>query len=516
MLKCKLLLGAASLLSGSMGIAAEKIAEKTNFVVIMCDDVSFDMFGCYGNQNTKTPNIDRLANQGVVFGTAWNSAICSPARAEIMSGCYATTTGSYYNELAIPEGKGKRGQNKKIFNYHTTFSKILNDQGYQTAVAGKWHIGGAEHQDDEVVGFDTYCMWEGVETYEKITGKKWGGGVEIPAKSKSGAGVKSTRYWHPCIIQDHKEVKTTKNDFGPDIFCEFICDFIESASKEENPFLAYYPMTLPHGPYIETPLTTDCGSNNPKKDSRLSNNKRFELMINYVDILVGRVMTTLERSGALENTVIVFTADNGTAVTAKSRGVERAAHVPFIVAGKGVKQRGMTREICDATDVLPTLVGLSSIGYPEGFACDGVDMTPFLTGAKDTHKPVIQAYSASTQMLRTKDHMLEVVDPILGVPNGRFYYCGDSNDGKGYLRAENRESSQETLKMFKKLLSTEYVGLTKDHPYWKTKRGLRFMTKYTKPKVALKHLHNHRDYQVYDEKLVYDESTKWTPASSIK
>ncbi|QZT37511.1 sulfatase-like hydrolase/transferase [Halosquirtibacter xylanolyticus] len=512
----KLLLGMASvgILAPTTVVASERDDSKTNFVVIMCDDVSFDMFGCYGNAKTHTPNIDKLASEGVVFSTAWNSAICSPARAEILTGCYGTTTGSYYNAFAIPEGNNRKNTNK-IFHNHPTFSKILQDQGYKTAVAGKWHIGGAEHQDEACAGFDTYCMWEGVQTYKEITNKTWSGGTETPAMVTNSKSVKSARYWHPCIIQDHKEVETNSTDFGPDIFCKFICDFIDTSSKSSSPFLAYYPMTLPHGPYVETPLRTKSGSNHPNKGSKMPNDQRFEEMIDYIDILVGRIYETLERNNQIDNTVIIFTADNGTAVTAKSRGVERAVHVPYIVCGKGIKKRGMTHEICDATDILPTIIGLSENDYPKNFSCDGVDMTPFLTGQSDTHKDVIMACSASTQMLRTRDHLLEVVDPILGVPNGRYYYCGQHNNGKGYERAEDRKGSQKTLQMFKDLLQNKYVGLKKNHPYLKTKRGDRFMRQYVKPKSVKKHLYNHRDYQFYDESIVFEESTKWTPTTVV-
>ena len=89
-------------------------------------------------------------------------------------------------------------------------------------------------------------------------------------------------------------------------------------------------------------------------------------MVDYIDILFGRIMTQLEVSGVAQNTIVIFTADNGTAVTAKSRGVERGCHIPFIVAGKDIKHLGFTSEICDATDILPTLVDFAGAEYPEG------------------------------------------------------------------------------------------------------------------------------------------------------
>lgn len=499
-------LSALTLGTGYQAEAKKKKEDRPNYVVIMCDDVSFDMFGCYGNTKTKTPNIDRLAQQGVKFNTAWNSAICGPARAQIMTGRYATKTGFWYNAFSLPQADGSND----MFKYHTAFSKILKDNGYQTAVAGKWHIGGSEHQDNPILGFDEYCMWEGVKEYKKLTGKKWLGGIEIPKGKKEGDPDKTARYWNPCIIQNHKVIETGSSDFGPDIFTNFICDFIAKASKKDEPFLAYYPMTLPHGPYVEMPTRTKQGSNLPNKDSEVPNEQRFEEMVDYIDILVGRIIKQVEKSGELDNTIFLFTADNGTAVTAKSRGIERGSQIPFIMAGKGIKQRGSTNEICDATDVLPTLVDLAHADYPKNFSHDGVSLKPFLEGSSDKHKDVIHACIGSTQLLRTRTHLLEVVNPILGLPYGRFYYCGDSHDGTGYLRAEENPEHQKVLNDFMDILENKYIGLKKDHPYLKTKRGKRFMKGYTKDKTVQKHIHNHRNYQRYDESVVFDESTMWT------
>ncbi|WP_289055799.1 sulfatase-like hydrolase/transferase [Carboxylicivirga marina] len=475
-----------------------KKKERPNFVVIMCDDVSHDMFGCYGNEEVKTPNIDKLAQEGVYFQTAWNSALCCPARAEIMTGKYATTTGFWNNGFAIPQEDGSNN----LFEHHTAFSKILNDNGYRTAVAGKWHIGGAEHEFDPIVGFDEYCMWQGLKEVKILLNQdSWEGGWEATGKT--------ARYWNPCVIQNGELIKTTPNDFGPDIYTGFICDFIDRSAKADEPFLAYYPMVAPHGPYVEVPTRTDAGSNDPQKESKVSNEQRFVELVDYIDILVGRILNQLEESGVAENTVVIFTSDNGTAVTAKSRGVERGCHIPFVVAGKGIKQRGLSTELCDATDILPTLVDFAKADAPKGFECDGESLMPFLTGKTDAHKDVIHSCIGTTQLLRTKSYLLEVICPVLGVPQGRFYYTGENHSGNNYTRAENVPEHEEVRQMFQNILDEKYVGLTKDHPYFLEKGGKKFLKLYTKAKPADKHLHNHKDYQKYDETITFDESTKW-------
>ena len=472
--------------------AIAKTEQHPNIVLIMTDDVNHDMFNCYGEREINTPNIDQLAAKGVMFQTAWNSAMCGPARAEMMTGCYATTTGFWRNGFSLPLPDGSND----LFKYHTSFSKILNDNGYATAVAGKWHIGGAEHQDNPVLGFDEYCMWESEQTLEKLFDIEWKGGFE--------ATNKTARYWHPCIIKNGTLLETKPTDFGPDIYSDFICDFISRQADVSKPFLAYYPMTMPHGPYVEVPSRTQQGSNDPKNDSKTSNDQRFTEFVEYIDVIVGKIIKQLETSGVAENTIIIFTSDNGTAVTAKTRGVERGCQVPFICAGKGIKNRGMTQELTDITDILPTLVDFAGATYPEGFSCDGVSLQPFLTGRTDKHKEVIHACIGTTQLLRTKDYLLEVVNPVAGCPEGRYYYCGDNHSGHNYIRAEPMEEGKETRELFQEILHEKHIGLNRETPFFHTPSGKKHYEFFTNPEYLEKHLYNHKDYKRYDEILDFD------------
>lgn len=466
---------------------------RPNLVVIMCDDISSDMFGCYGNQRVSTPNIDRLAEQGVAFSSAWNSSISCPARAQIMTGKYATQTGFWYNNFYVPQEDGSQN----LFEHHPAFSKILNDSGYATATAGKWNIGSAEGQDEPIVGFDEYCMWESQDEIRKQLGlKPWDGALEDTKRI--------ARYWHPSIVRNGELVETTPEDFGPDIFTDFVCDFIDRSAQKETPFLVYYPMVLPHWPYVRTPLTTKQGDNSIKAFSSDQEelDSRFAEMTNYIDLLVGRIIETLERTDTIENTVIIFMADNGTAITAKSRGVERGCHIPLIVSGKGVLQRGMIHEICDSSDILPTLLEYAQTPYPthKTSAPDGVSLVPLLSGEKDHHKEFIHACIGTTQMLRTREYLLEVYNPIMGVPEGRFYYCGDSSDGYGYVRAEGVKPHEKVRKRMMKMLRKKYIGLSADNPIF-TGSGKKFFETYSTPQEQKKHLHDHEDYVRYDQSL---------------
>lgn len=462
---------------------------KPNLVLIMADDVSPEMYGCYGSKDAKTPTLDRWARDGVMFRSAWASALCCPARAQIMTGCYASRTGFWSNGFAIPQADGSND----LFKHFHSFGKLMQQAGYATAVAGKWHIGGAELQDHERVGFDEYCMWEGQKQLDLLPNKPKHRGAFEDEKTPS-------RYWHPCIVKNHKVVPTKPGDFGPDIFTDFLCDFMEKQVKAGKPFLAYYPMVAPHGTRRGQPASPLYGNPGDLGGAKDDNNRRFRALNDYIDILVGRLEKKVRDLGVFDNTVFIFCSDNGTAVIAKSRGVERGCRVPFIAYGAGIRKRTPTSEICDLSDILPTLLDFGGGRLPDGHEIDGQSLRPFLTGQTDRHREYIFSCIGTTRLARTKTHMLEVVNPILGVPKGRFYYCGDSHDGRGYRRVDNAPEHTAVRRSLEQLLAA-HPGLTRDHPYFSTVRAAKWLKNYSNPKAVDKHLHNHKDFQFYDETL---------------
>lgn len=474
---------------GALLFCNAAISSQPNIVLIMADDVSPEMFGCYGCADATTPNLDRMAREGVMFETAWASALCCPARAQIMTGRYASRTGFWSNGFAIPQADGSTD----LFRHHHSFAKLMQKAGYATAVAGKWHIGGAEQPSDAVVGFDKYCLWKGQKELTKLPGSP---------KHKGAWEDDSTtsRYWHPCIIKNHKIVPTKPEDFGPAIFTQFLCDFMERSARAGKPFLAYYPMVAPHatrGGQTTCPLYGQAGDLSGSKEDR---SRRFRALNDYIDVLIGRLDQKARDLNVMENTVFIFCADNGTAVTAKSRAVERGCRVPFVVYGAGIKKRGATDEICDLSDILPTLVDFAGAELPAGYEVDGHSLKPFLTGQVDTHREYIFACIGTTRLVRTRTHLLEVVNPVLGVPRGRFYFCDTNHDGHGYRRVDGEPAHANVRGQLDEILA-RHSGLTAAHPYFQQRAGARWLEAYQAPSAREKHLHNHKDYQFYDESL---------------
>ncbi len=468
--------------------ATHRDNKRPNIILIMSDDVSPDLYGCYGNEKVKTPNIDRMAREGVMFRTCWASAICAPTRALITTGRYGNRTGFYHNSLQIPQ---KDGANE-LLKYHHSFGKLLREAGYATAIAGKWHCSSSRPESSDG-GFDEYCLWEGVKEIEKLPGEaKFTGDWEDKTHNTT-----TSRYWHPGVIKNHTLLKTKPADFGPDIFTDFICDFIRR--NKHQPFLVYYPMVAPHGTrqgHTTTPLRGKVGemSKAPPEESRA----RFEALNEYIDVLIGRIQKKVDELGLADNTIFIYCSDNGTAVTAKSRGVERGCRVPFVVSGAGIKKRGATDEITDFSDILPTLVDFAGANIPDGYQIDGKSLKPFLTGQNNKHRDWIYSVVGTTQLLRTKRYLLEAVNPILGIPEGRLYDCGNSRNGRGYKKIMNPSKAAKVRKVFDGILR-KYPALQEDNPFFSTKRGRRFLEEYTQSKAAEKHLHNHKDYKFYEE-----------------
>ena len=493
----------AFLLAGLQASAAP--TKKPNIVLILADDVSADMFSCYGQKGAaKTPNIDRIAKEGVQFRTCFAPAICAPSRALFMTGVYANRSGVFRNDMWAFDSRGK------LFTAQHSWAKLMQQGGYKTAVAGKWHCG-AKQPCEKHIGFDEFCLWEGADKMKSHFG------IDIIANGqRKDIKLPDTRYWYPSTVQNGKYVRVTEKSFGPDIRCEFLMDFMERKAKAKQPFVAYWPTVIPHGPYSTTPdagavmdieLTKPdtTGMSREEKTKALTEysrkqEQRFVNLIQYMDKLIGKLMRKAEELGIYEDTYFIFCADNGTAVTAKDRGVERGVHVPFVVKGPGVKRRGITEELTDFADVAPTLLDIAGVKHPKDIPFDGKSQFDFLMGKTNAHREWIYAYTGPVQVLRTKDYLLEARSPLYGKPKGRFYFTGANRFGRDYQRVDNYPKHVAQRAKFEKIIKSLPAHLEEGHPFWNSKLGKRWLQKNPdKSVLAKKQLYNHPKYSFYDE-----------------
>ena len=318
--------------------------ERPNVVLIMADDVSWECFGCYGGEDYETPNIDRLAAEGLRFDHCYSTPICTPSRVKIMTGKYGFRNYTHFGYLHPNE---------------RTFGHMMQEAGYQTAIAGKWQLNGLYNslpgnQDSTrpfKAGFHESMLWQ-------VTRGKGGDGGE--------------RFWNPPMEHNGKFITKQANagKYGPDLLTDFVCDFIERNRKK--PFFVYYPMVLVHDPFVPTPDTvgeraiTHALNKAPKGyDAKKAN---FVAMVQYMDKLIGRIADKVDALGLGEDTIIMFTADNGTNTGMRSRwkGIEikggkagmkdNGTHVPFIARWSGHTPKGkVLPDLIDFTDFYATL-----------------------------------------------------------------------------------------------------------------------------------------------------------------
>ncbi len=392
-------------------------ARKPNIIVFMADDVSAREFGCYGNTEHNTPVLDSLAENGLMFKTCWCTPLCSPTRAEIMTGRYGFRTKWFHNQMK-PRGQQK-GSN--LTDENMIFSQCLKQAGYATAICGKWQLTGTY----EEYGFDEHCMWEKYEGFD--------GPIETQElKGRLGTVIgRAARYWHPSIIKNGLPLPTGPNDYGPDIFTDFAIDFAKR--HMDKPFMVYYPMCLPHmswdfeadrSGYLPVP-----GENGKIKGTLKSN-------LEYTDQLMGRIINGLEKAGLRDNTIIMFTADNGTCAYGKNNAYqERGPRVPMIINCPGrVKARGAVDNLIDFSDILPTLCDLGGAIIPEDYIIDGVSFANLLEGKDYTERQWIFSYLGKKRFLRDKRWLLD--------GNGKFYDTKGNRDEQDYIDVTEDTSPQ--------------------------------------------------------------------------
>ena len=322
-------------------------AKKPNIIFILADDLGLDGVGCYGSDKRKTPNIDKLAASGTRFETCYAAPLCGPSRCLLMTGRYAFRTGGLGNQAWRPAGPGAKSADE------SPVAKLLKQAGYATGMAGKWRQVGETPRD---WGFDEY-----------ITDPTAGGW-----------------YWQTKFLKNGAEVSVPAGTYAGDVVHDFALDFVRR--NKEQPFFFYYSMHHVHGPIQPTSDTAKEGSRD-----------LYEENIRYMDKQVGAVIAELEKLGLREKTLVIFSGDNGTALTypctiggrmingKKASLLEGGSRVPFIASWPGVTPAGkVSKDIVSFADPHATFAELAGVKLPEGMKFDGRSFAPQLRGEKGT------------------------------------------------------------------------------------------------------------------------------------
>ena len=343
--RCVLVLAISFCLAGSVAAAPQ----RPNIILIMADDVGYECFGCYGSKQYQTPQIDRLARQGMRFTHCYSQPLCTPSRVKLMTGLSNVRNYSGFSVL-------NRDQR--------TIGQYFKSAGYQTMIAGKWQLLGSEHYSaqfrgkgshPEKMGFDESCLWQ----VDKL----------------------GSRYWEPLLYINGKNQQFAKDQYGPTLATDAITQFMQA--QREKPFFVYYPMIQVHSPFQPTPDSKSRTSKNQQRN--------FEDMVAYMDKLVGRIASKAEELGIAERTLILFVGDNGThkriksklqgqtIVGGKGQTTDAGTRVPFVAYWPGVIKAGqVSQDLVDFSDFLPTTLEAIQATVPSGL--DGQSFLPQLLG----------------------------------------------------------------------------------------------------------------------------------------
>lgn len=341
-------------------------AAKPDIILIMADDVGIEGLGCYGGVSYRTPNLDRMAANGVRFTHAYSQPLCTPTRIELMTGKDNHRNWTYFGILDPNE---------------RTFGHAMTDAGYATGIFGKWQLQsydppelpGAEkrrgkgmHPKD--AGFDQYALFHALHTE-----------------------AKGSRYANPTMLEGSRGeegiLRTYFGRYGEDVWVEKILGFLDQ--QTDKPRFVYYPMALPHWPFQATPNSADWDPGNPQEE-----HLRYATdMIEYMDTAVGNLMQGLRERKRDRNTIVIFYSDNGThlKVTSKMKDgrmipggkampTQTGIHVPLIVHCPDRYQPAVADGIVEASDFYPTLLDLSESEKQPSKHLDGISFAPQLKG----------------------------------------------------------------------------------------------------------------------------------------
>ncbi len=327
-----------------------------NVLLILVDDLGTYDLGCYGATEVRTPRIDRLAAEGVQFLDYYAAApICSPSRAGLLTGRYPRRFGM---ETWVQRADSQRG----IPEDELTLAELLKSGGYATACIGKWHVGFAPEMRPLALGFDQYFgLLHNLDPVETVHFDQEGG---VP------------------LLRGDTVVKRPADPAElTRLYTDEAIAFLEQQQRAGRPFFLYLPHTMLHEPVAAGPEFLG------KSQWGLYGDALEEL-----DFHTGRLLDALQRLGFADNTLVVFTSDNGRGPGrnpsqplrgSKLTTWEAGIRVPCLVWGAGVRRGHVSREIVHAMDWFPTLASFAGVKVPEARVLDGRDLQPLLTGRTD-------------------------------------------------------------------------------------------------------------------------------------
>ena len=345
-------------------------ATPPNIILIFMDDLGYGDLSCYGALQYRTPNLDKLASEGVRFTNFLSAqAVCSASRAALMTGCYPNRVG--ISGALFPNAKVGLNPDE------TTIAELLKEKGYSTGIFGKWHLGDRPEFLPTKQGFDEYVGLP-------YSNDMWPVGYD--GKPTADTNRRKRNPFLPLLHNSDtlQEIKTLDDQAKlTGIYTERAVSFIKKHKKE--PFFVYLPHSMPHVPIAAS-----------AKFKGKSKQGTYGDVLMEIDWSVGEIMKTLNESGLDKNTVVIFTSDNGPWLNfgnhagssgglreGKGTSFEGGQRVPCLVRWKGVTPEGIIcNKLTSTIDLLPTIANICGTKLPAK-KIDGVDILPLLKGDMD-------------------------------------------------------------------------------------------------------------------------------------
>ncbi|MCP4787267.1 MAG: arylsulfatase [Fuerstiella sp.] len=338
-------------------------ASKPNVVIVITDDQGYGDLSCHGNPILKTPQIDDLHSESVRLTDYHVAPTCSPTRCAFLTGHWTNRTGVWHTIM----GRSMLRENE------VTMGQVFKDAGYATGMFGKWHLG------------DNYPYRPEDRGYTEVM-RHGGGGVGQTPDYWDNAYFDGS-YWHNGTPEPVK-------GFCTDVFFDYAKRFIKASKKADKPFLAYIATNAPHGP-MHAPEESAA----PYASVENVGLQNFYGMIANIDDNVGRMRAFLADEGLTDNTIFIFTTDNGSSSgwrtfnagmrAGKGSEYDGGHRVPFFVYWPEGKLTGGydVKPITAHVDVLPTLIDLCDVAPPDGVRFDGTSIAAMLNPTNDVDWP---------------------------------------------------------------------------------------------------------------------------------
>lgn len=429
---------------------------RPNIVLIMADDMGYECVGANGSEHYKTPNLDKLASEGIRFEHAYSQPICTPSRVQIMTGRY---NGRNYVRFGL------------LHPNEITFGNVLKEAGYKTCIVGKWQLEGGLKGPNKF-GFDEYCLWQ--------------------------LNRRPSRYPNPGLEINGEQVDYTNGEYGPDIVSDYLIDFIKR--NKEQPFFAYYPMILPHFPFQPTPDSTDW---DPKETQEWKGKqwtpRHFKDMVEYADKMVGKVDKALGDLGVRDNTILIFTCDNGThpSIVSPFKGQDykggkastpnAGTHVPMIANWPAkMKKAFVSQDLIDFSDILPTLTDAANGKLPTDRKIDGRSFLPQLQGQKGNPRDWTFCWYERNGNREGNVKRFARNQTYKLYHSGKFYNIPQDELEKNSLMPDDIDTTQKAIQEKLKAVVDKLYDEEKEFPYEEARKTMRKMPKKTNNKKAKK------------------------------